>query len=314
MKRASEILTIDIVTSARNESENIYELYEQISSVMPNDSGSWNLIISDNASEDDTWEIIKHLSNEKPNVHGVRMSRNFGFEGSITAALAESKADVVIVMASDLQDSPKNIPKLLEKFESGYDHVYQLVASRPDSTWIRKLNSKVFYSLASKFSGGLITRNSSTFRLMSAEMRDTLLAMPERNRYMRVMVNWVGFESIGIEFDRATRQRGTSKANTAEVINYAVKLTLANSYYLLNLLGIIGIVASGISIATFIAFFVVWVTLGVPFAGFGMIVALILLGFAFVLLFLGIISQYVSLMYEEIKQRPNFVIRERTLS
>jgi glycosyltransferase involved in cell wall biosynthesis len=312
MNLAGESFTIDVVTSARNESENISELYEQISSAMPVGAESWNLIISDNDSDDDTWKVIKDLSNEKPNVHGVRMSRNFGFEGSITAALTESKADIVIVMASDLQDSPENIPLFLEKFESGYDHVYQLVASRPDSTWIRSLNSKIFYALASKISGGLITRNSSTFRLMSSEMRDTLLAMPERNRYMRVMVNWVGFKSIGIEFDRATRHRGTSKANTAEVISYAVKLTLANSYYLLNLIGVIGLVASGISMATFILFFIIWLTLGVPFAGFGMIVALILLGFAFVLLFLGIISQYMSLMYEEMKQRPNFVIRERT--
>jgi dolichol-phosphate mannosyltransferase len=272
----------------------------------------WNLIISDNDSDDDTWKKIKDLSNDKPNVRGIRMSRNFGFEGSITAALSESKADIVIVMASDLQDSPENILKLLEKFESGYDHVYQLVASRPDSTWIRSMNSKAFYAFASKMSGGLITRNSSTFRIMSGTMRDTLLSMPERNRYMRAMVNWVGFESIGIEFDRANRHTGSSKANTAEVINYAVKLTLANSYYLLNLLGVIGIVSSGISVVAFIAFFFIWLTLGVPFAGFGMIVALILLGFAFVLLFLGIISQYLSLMYEEMKQRPNFVIRERT--
>jgi glycosyltransferase involved in cell wall biosynthesis len=312
MHQERESAIIDIVTSARNESDNIFELYEQIDLVMSKSTKSWNLIISDNDSDDDTWKKIKDLSNDKPNVRGIRMSRNFGFEGSITAALSESKADIVIVMASDLQDSPENILKLLEKFESGYDHVYQLVASRPDSTWIRSMNSKAFYAFASKMSGGLITRNSSTFRIMSGTMRDTLLSMPERNRYMRAMVNWVGFESIGIEFDRANRHTGSSKANTAEVINYAVKLTLANSYYLLNLLGVIGIVSSGISVVAFIAFFFIWLTLGVPFAGFGMIVALILLGFAFVLLFLGIISQYLSLMYEEMKQRPNFVIRERT--
>jgi dolichol-phosphate mannosyltransferase len=310
MNRESQTAIVDIVTSAHNESENIFELYEKIESVMSRESKIWNFIISDNNSDDDTWEKIRVLSNNKSNVRGVRMSRNFGFEGSITAALSESKADIVIVMASDLQDSPEDIPKLLAKFELGYDHVYQIVASRPGSTWIRSLNSRAFYAFASKMSGGLITRNSSTFRLMSSTMRDTLLAMPERNRYMRAMVNWVGFESIGVEFDRANRHKGTSKANTAEVINYAVKLTLANSYYLLNLLGVIGIVSSGISVLAFMVFFVVWLTLGVPFAGFGMIVALILLGFAFVLLFLGIISQYLSLMYEEMKQRPNFVIRE----
>lgn len=305
-------LSIDVVTSARNEAQNLKELHSRVDATLRGIKvENWRLIISDNASTDSTWGVIRELSEHNPEVIGIRLSRDFGYEGSITAALSESKNDVVIVMASDLQDSPERIPEMLKLFVAGNDHVYQVVQNRPDSGFIRRLNSRIFYSLASKFSNGLISQNSSTFRILSGGMRDTLLAMPERNRYLRAMVNWVGFKSIGIEFDREMRYLGKSKANTREVVNYAIKLTLANSYYLLNLLGVLGVASSLFSMFLFVAFLIIWLTKGVPFAGFGLLVSIVLLGFGMLLLFLGLISQYVSLMYEELKMRPNFVVAEK---
>lgn len=307
-----KVTAVDIVTSARNESANLKLLFNRIHESLLGSHYTWRLIISDNASSDDTWEVICELSELSNQVSGIRLSRDFGFEGSITAALSESTADVTIIMASDLQDAPERIPEFIHMYISGYDHVYQVVTKRPGTSRLRSFNSKVYYSIANKFSRGLITKDSSTYRLISGRMRDTLLLMPERNRYLRAMVNWIGFASIGIEFDREQRIIGSSKANSRHVIDYAVKNTLANSYYLLNFIAIFGFLSSLGAILLVVTFSFIWITKGVPFAGYGLLVGFLLLGFSIILLFLGILSQYISLMYEEIKDRPNYVISQKT--
>jgi glycosyltransferase involved in cell wall biosynthesis len=302
--------TLDIVTSAKNESQNLVHLVKAIEKVMENEHYTWRVIISENASKDDTWEVVNSLAEKNPKVVGLRMSRDFGFEGAITAGLSHADADAVIIMASDLQDPPEYISIFLRMFEQGYDHVYQVVESRPGVSKIRNLNSTLFYLLAEKLSKGLIQRNSSTFRLISREVRNNLIQLEERNRFIRALVSWLGYNSIGISLPRATRVLGKSKANSRHVFSYAMKGILANSYSLLDFVGVFGLITSTISfIATFIFSFV-WIFHGVPFAGFGMLVGTIFLGFGLVFLCLGIIAQYLSLVYEEIKARPNFVIRE----
>ena len=302
--------TLDIVTSAKNESQNLVLLVNAIEKVMENEHYTWRVIISENASKDDTWEVINSLAEKNPKVVGLRMSRDFGFEGAITAGLSHADADAVIIMASDLQDPPEYISIFLRMFEQGYDHVYQVVESRPGISKIRNLNSTLFYLLAEKFSKGLIQRNSSTFRLISHEVRDNLIQLEERNRFIRALVSWLGYNSVGISLPRAPRVFGKSKANSRNVFSYAMKGILANSYSLLDFVGVFGVITSSISfIATFV-FSIVWFIHGVPFAGFGMLIASIFLGFGLVFLCLGIIAQYLSLVYEEIKARPNYVIRE----
>jgi len=302
--------TLDIVTSAKNESQNLVHLVQAIEKVMENEPYTWRVIISENASKDDTWEVINSLAEKNPKVVGLRMSRDFGFEGAITAGLCHADADAVVIMASDLQDPPEYISIFLRMFEQGYDHVYQVVESRPGVSKIRNLNSTVFYLLAEKFSKGLIQKNSSTFRLISREVRDNLIQLEERNRFIRALVSWLGYNSIGISLPRAPRVYGKSKANSRRVFSYAMKGILANSYSLLDFVGIFGVVTSSISLIATFVFSIVWIFHGVPFAGFGMLIGSIFLGFGLVFLCLGIIAQYLSLVYEEIKARPNYVIRE----
>lgn len=304
---------LDIVTSAKNEAENLPELHKRIKLTLETKPEiSWRLIICENSSSDNTWDVIQQLSAENNNVIGLKMSRDFGFEGAIAGAFSVTEADAVIMMASDLQDSPEEITKLIDVFEDGYDHVYQIVSDRPGSSWLRNINSQMFYWAANKLSKGLIQPNSSIFRIMSGNMVAQLNLMQERNRFVRALVMYLGFQSKGIQFPRAARAKGQSKASSRHVIGLALKGILSNSYALLDLVGFIGIGVSVLSFISMVVFSLIWIVSGVPFAGFGMITGLILFGFGLVFLCLGIMSQYLSLIYEEVKARPNFVIEETT--
>lgn len=304
--------TLDIVTSAKNEELNIPVLYEQIKMAMADESYDWRLIVCDNDSIDRTWIVIEELAAKYKNISGFQMSRDFGFEASIFAAIKNSSADVVIMMTSDLQDPPESIPNFLREYEAGFDHVYQIVNSRPGVSRLRNFNSKVFYYFANRFSGGLIVKDSSVFRLISRNMADALIQIDERNRFVRALLPWLGFRSKGIVVARKLRTAGDSKASSRVAVKYAIKGVLSNSYSLLDFIGMLGLIVFGLATATLLGFFAIWLQIGVPFAGYGLVVSAIVSGFGLVFLCLGVMAQYLSLIYEEVKRRPNYVIREKT--
>jgi len=309
MKRSANP-TLDIVTSAKNEELNIPILYEQIRMTMMTEDYDWRLIICDNDSIDSTWSVIEDLATKYDNISAIQMSRDFGFEASIFAAIKNSTADVVIMMTSDLQDPPESIPSFLREYEAGFDHVYQIVDSRPGVSRLRNFNSKVFYYFANHFSGGLIVKDSSVFRLISRNMANALVQIDERNRFVRALLPWLGFRSKGIVVERKLRIAGNSKASSRVAIKYAIKGVLSNSYSLLDFIGLLGLFVFGLSIVTLLGFFGIWMQIGVPFAGYGLVVSAIVSGFGLVFLCLGVMAQYLSLIYEEVKRRPNYVVRE----
>jgi glycosyltransferase involved in cell wall biosynthesis len=304
--------TLDIVTSAKNESQNIQILVDEVCAIMEFENYLWRLIIVENGSSDGTWEMVTKMARENPKILGVKLSRDFGFDSAISAGLQLASADAIIMMASDLQDSPEFIPSFLRKYEEGFDHVYQVVSARPGVSVLRNFNSRLFYFIAGKFSKGLIKSNSSTFRLISQNVNVGLEGLDERNRFLRAIIPWVGFKSIGISLPRRERIHGVSKARSRATFRYAFKGILANSYSLLDVVGFFGIVTSISSLILTFVSSVIWISHGVPFAGFGTIVGLISLGFGLIFLCLGIIAQYLSLVYEEVKGRPNYIISGTT--
>jgi glycosyltransferase involved in cell wall biosynthesis len=303
--------TLDIVTSAFNEEGNIAELYKQIKEAMSLEREyKWQLLIADNGSTDNTWDEIRKITQISPNVKGYRLSKNFGFEGAIKSGLDKSESDAIVIMTSDLQDSPEDISKFLREFENGYDNVYQIVTKRPGISLLRKLNSAIFYILAEKLSNGQIPKNVSEFRLISKRLNHAMRELPERNRFLRGIVAWTGFKSIGVPFPRQPRLHGKSKAFSSHVVNLGVKGILVNSYTLLNYVAVFGLAVSALAFLSTLFFAFVWIVHGTPFAGFGMLVGINLLGFGIVMLTLGIISQYLALMYEEQKARPSYIIMD----
>ena len=175
---------------------------------------------------------------------------------------------------------------------------------------IRRFNSQAFYWLAGKMTDGRLPRNASDLRLMNRTLYETVRGLDEHNRFMRGLVAWSGFTSKAVPVPRPPRFAGESKAYSLPVIGLAFRALFAHSYLPLRLITLTGIISSFLAVVLFIGLGIVWLTRGVPFAGFGSIMSLVLLGFGILTLMLGVIAEYLSLVYEEVKRRPNFVVRE----
>lgn len=303
--------SVDIVIPMYNEEGCVHELARRLVAVFDEESAyTWRAICVENGSMDRTWALLQGVAAEDDRFTIVRLSRNFHMDGGLTAGLEFATADAVVFMTADLQDPPEAIPLFLREWEAGFDNVYGEVTAREGTGPVRRLNSHAFYWLAGKMTHGRMPRNASDFRLMDRKLYETVRGMDERNRFMRGLVAWAGFTSKAVPVPRPPRFAGESKAYSLPVIGLAFRALFAHSYLPLRLITVMGLICSAIAVVAFVVSAVVWFTRGVPFAGFGSIIALVLLGFGTLTLMLGVISEYLSLVYEEVKHRPNFVVRE----
>ena len=302
--------TISIVVPAYNESECVDELAARLRAVFEGlvPAYDFEAIIVENGSADDTYEKLLAIRERDPRFKIVRLSRNFGAEGGVTAGLRHASGDAAVIMCADLQDPPEVIPRFIERWEQGYENVYGVVTRRADEGLVRRAATRVFYWLIDKLSDRPVPRNVSDFRLVDRRAYEALNRMQERNRMMRTMWGWIGFTSAAVEHVRPPRHGGKSTYAFMRNVRFALNGILASSVAPLKLIPLFGITLAGMSFVTVIGLAIVWVEFGVPFAGYGTIVALILLMFGLVFLFLGIISEYVGMIFEEVRARPSFIV------
>lgn len=300
---------VSVIVPAYNESECVEELARRLAEVFDSETSyGWEAIVVENGSTDDTWQKLKAIHEYDSRFKVLRLARNFRMDGGLTAGLDYATGDACVLMTADLQDPPELIHEFLRKWEEGYENVYGVVTERQGTGPIRTMNSRMFYWLAGKLTDGRIPRNASDFRLLDRRAYEAVRSMQERNRFVRGLVAWVGFESIGIPMQRPPRFAGESKAYSLKVIELAFKGIFAHSYVPLRLITVIGLVLSMLAVIGLVASAIFWVTEGVPFGGFGTLVSLSLLLFGVISFMLGILSEYVGLIYEEVKQRPNFIV------
>ena len=302
---------ISIIVPAYNEEACVEELARRLAIVFDdNPSYDFEAIIVENGSVDRTWELLQEIHKKDKRFKTIQLARNFRMDGGLTAGLNFVSGDAVVLMTADLQDPPELISSFIKKWEEGYENVYMVVTKRTGTGPIRTFNSKAFYWLAGKLTDDRIPKNASDFRLVDRKVSEAVRGMEERNRFIRGLFAWVGFKSIGIEAERPERFGGVSNAHSLKVIDLAFKGIFSHSYIPLKLITLCGILLSGVSIISLLAFAFSWVIIGVPFAGFGTIVSLVLLVFGFLTFMLGLIAEYIGLIYEEVKQRPNFVVSQ----
>jgi polyisoprenyl-phosphate glycosyltransferase len=315
-KLVLNIKEIDIVTSALNEEECVFELYRRISAVMSrHPSYSWRLIFCDNNSTDKTWELINELASNENNVLGIRMSRTFPLDAAFTCGIDLADADAVILMASDLQDPPETISIFLQRFEEGYDQVVARIIKRDHVPILRRQLSRIFYFMANKITSNMIPRGVSDFRLLSRTAYQGARQMKEKNRFLRGLLAWTGYNTAIVDIERPKRFAGDSKfldINLGKVVRWAIAAILAHTSAPLTAVAVLGIGLSFVSFLATVVFSTLWLVGGVPFAGFGTIVGIVSLGFSLTMLAIGIIAQYVALIYDEVKSRPIYLIAERT--
>jgi polyisoprenyl-phosphate glycosyltransferase len=302
---------ITIIVPAYNEEACIEELARQLTAVFAvNDRYDFETLIIENGSVDRTWEILQSVNARDPRFKVIRLARNFRMDGGITAGLEYATGDAVVFMTADLQDPPELITEFIKKWEEGYENIYMHVLKRRGTGPIRSFNSRAFYWLAGKLTDNRIPKNVSDYRLLDRKVYEAVRDMKERNRFVRGLVAWVGFKSIGVEADRAERFGGVSNAHSLKVIDLAFKGIFSHSYIPLKLITMTGVVLSLTSFVSIAVFTYVWVFIGVPFAGFGTLVSVAVLAFGTLTFMLGIIAEYLGLIYEEVKGRPNFIVSD----
>ncbi len=298
-----------MIVPAYNEEACIEELTRRLQAVFDSETEyEWEAVIVENGSTDGTWELLRRIHQDDSRIKVLKLARNFRMDGGITAGLDYVNGDACVIMTADLQDPPELIPTFLRYWEDGYQNVYGVVTDRQGTGPVRTFNSKAFYWLAGMLTSGQIPRNASDFRLLDRQAYEAVRSMQERNRFVRGLVGWVGFESIGIPMERPPRFAGESKAYSLKVIELAFKGIFAHSYVPLRIITILGASISALSLIALVAFTIFWIFVGVPFGGFGTIVSLVLLLFGVLAFMIGIVSEYVGLIYEEVKGRPNFVV------
>lgn len=300
---------ISIIVPAYNEEACVEELTRRLALVFDaNPNYDFETIIVENGSIDRTWELLQQIYEKDNRFKTIQLARNFRMDGGLTAGLNYASGDAVVLMTADLQDPPELISEFIKKWEDGYENIYMVVTKRAGTGPIRTFNSKAFYWLAGKLTDDRIPKNASDFRLVDRKVYEAVREMKERNRFIRGLFAWVGFRSIGIEAERPERFGGVSNAHSLKVIDLAFKGIFSHSYIPLKLITLCGIFLSVISIVSLFGFTITWIFDGVPFAGFGTIVSLFLLIFGFLTFMLGLIAEYIGLIYEEVKQRPNFIV------
>jgi glycosyltransferase involved in cell wall biosynthesis len=301
---------ITIVTSAYNEADCVDELARRLQGVFASlPAYDFEVVVVENGSSDATFERLQAIHERDPRFSIVQLSRNFRMDGGLTAGLDYADGDAVVLMAADLQDRPEDIPAFIARWEQGYENVYGIVTVRRGTGLLRRLNSRLFYWVLRRLSESEIPANASDFRLLDRKVYEQLREMQERNRFLRGLVAWMGFSSIGVPIERPERFAGISKAYSLQVFELAVRGILAHSMRPILLMPVVGIGLFVASLAALVAFVVDWLVAGVPFPGFGTIVSLIVMLFGILFCFLSVLGFYVGLIYEEVRSRPNYVAR-----
>ena len=303
---------ISIIIPAYNEEDCVDELYRRLVDVFQNEESAYDfeVIFVENGSIDRTWQKLQDIHLKDTRFKVVKLSRNFRMDGGITAGLDFVSGDACVLMTADLQDPPEFISNFLRQWEKGWENIYGVVTKRVGTSPLRRLNSRLFYWFAGRMTNGRIPKNASDFRLVDRKVYQAVRKMNERNRFVRGLFAWSGFKSIGIPMERPSRFGGVSNAHTLKVLDLAFKGIFAHSLKPLRLITFTGLVLSLLSFSLLVPLSIIWFTKGVPFAGFGSIVGLFLLMNSILLFILGIIGEYVGLIYEEAKQRPNFLVSE----
>ena len=300
---------LSVVLPAFNEQASIQRAAETITGILSAERIPHELIFVDDGSKDGTWDTIQAQTVPFPQVRGVRFSRNFGKEAAIFAGLAQSNGDCTVVLDCDLQHPPEKIVEMYRLWEQGYQVIEGVKLSRGKENPLHTLAAKGFYSIISRATGIDMSR-ASDFKLLDRRAVDTLLAMREKNAFFRALSSWIGFQTAEVEFEVQPRLEGESKWSIRSLIRYAINNISSFSTAPLHLVTILGVVVFICSVV--LGLHSLWQKLtGHALEGFTTVILLQLIIGSILMLCLGIIGYYIARIYEEIKDRPRYIVAEK---
>jgi dolichol-phosphate mannosyltransferase len=302
---------ISVVIPVFNEAEHIETSIKTIINVFAENGLPYQLILVDDGSSDKTWGILKKVEAEDRNVLIIRLSRNFGKESAICAGLDYAAGDATIIMDSDLQHPPTIISDMVNLWlNQGYEVVEAVKASRGKEPLKNKLGAYVFYGLLEKCTGYNL-KNASDYKLLDAKVITSWKNLNEKNTFFRGMTCWLGFNRATIYFDVPPRKSGKTKWSTAKLIKLAINAIASFSSAPLKIISALGTVFLIMAIVFAIQTFVMKIS-GKAATGFTTVILLLLLIGSLNLISLGIIGTYISKIFDEVKARPRYIIKEKT--
>jgi dolichol-phosphate mannosyltransferase len=298
---------LSVVAPVYNE-EQLIELFAQRAIAALADF-TFELVLVNDGSSDATPRLLDRLADQDPRVRVIHLSRNFGHQAALTAGLEHAIGDVVAMIDADLQDPPELIPTMIEQWQQGSDVVYAVRQRRQGETAFKLATASWFYKLFDKLAQVNLEPNSGDFRLLDRGALDALLAMTERSRFLRGMTVWVGFRQTAVSYERDPRYAGETKYTLRKMLRFSLDAIASFSHLPLQLATYVGIVSAGV------AFIAIPVVIGLRLAGsylpgFGSITIAILLLGGIQLIALGVIGEYVGRIYDEVKHRPLYIVRE----
>ncbi len=306
---------ISIVVPCYNEEPSLPYFYSEIQRVIQdmqnNHSVQFELIFVDDGSRDGTLSVIKSYSSSDPQVKYISFSRNFGKESAILAGLANSAGDYIAMMDADLQDPPSLLKEMYELIKEGeFDCIGTRRTTRKGEPPIRSFFARCFYRLINKISKAEIIDGARDFRLMTRQMTDAILDMPEYNRFSKGIFGWVGFQTKWLEYENVERVAGDTKWSFWKLFLYSLDGIIAFSTVPLSIASVLGVICLFVALAMIIIIIVKTLVWGDPVAGYPSMLCVIFLLGGLQLFSVGILGQYLSKTYLETKRRPIYIIKE----
>ncbi len=297
-----------IVVPIWNEQDVIPEMYRRVSSIMDTTSEHWELLCVNDGSTDNSLSMLLQLREEDPRVRVIDFSRNFGHQVAITAGSDFADGDAVVIMDADLQDPPETILKLIEKWREGYEVVYAVRTERQGESRFKLWTASVFYRLLQSITDVHIPLDTGDFRLMDRRVVAAMRRLREKHRFMRGLSSWVGFKQIGVEYERSERYAGETKYPLRKMLRLAMNAITSFSYIPLQMATYVGFTLAGLSLIAIIATIILRLSGSNFFLGQATTLVSVLFLGGVQLIFLGILGEYLGRIYDEVKDRPLYIV------
>ena len=301
---------LSVVAPCFNEEGVLHELYRRISQVLDGSGETWELVLVNDGSRDRTPEIMRELHAQDERVKVVDFARNFGHQIAVTAGMDYAQGDAVVLIDADLQDPPELILEMLAKWREGYEVVYAIRAERKGETWFKEFTAKMFYRIIYKITDIDIPMDTGDFRLMDRKVVNALKTMHEKHRFMRGMSVWVGFRQTGVKYVRAERYAGETKYPLKKMLKFAMDGITSFSYFPLQLATYIGFVAALLAVLGILVTIILRLSGSHAFLGQATTLVSVLFLGGVQLICLGILGEYLGRIYDEVKGRPLYIVRE----
>jgi glycosyltransferase involved in cell wall biosynthesis len=306
---SAQVPRLSVVLPAYREAEHLAKALSAIRSSVAGIGVSYELVVVDDGSPDATWELLRELATQWPELRALRLARNFGKEGALLAGLDASRGEAVVVMDADLQHPPELIPEMYRLWEEeGFGVVNAVKRERGREASTKRWLTRFYYGLFAKLAG-VAMENSSDFKLLDQHAVDVYCRLPERNTFFRGLVAWMGFSQKDLPFDVAARAGGTTSWSLVKLAGLAVSSVVSFSAIPLQAVTILGV--GFFLFAIVLGAQTVWIWLsGQAVPGFATVILLLILIGSILMIALGVIGQYVAKIYDEVKRRPRYLVRD----